>query len=82
MKFNVKKCHILSTRNKSQFFCSLDNEILKHVPNSRTSVSSSHQTSTRVAHTHITTSQKEPQDCRCIPYLSLFRSTLEYGSII
>ena len=33
MEFNAMKYHILSIRNKTQFFYSLNNEILKHVPN-------------------------------------------------
>ena len=33
MEFNAMKYQILSIRNKTQFFYSLNNEILKHVPN-------------------------------------------------
>ena len=33
MELSAKRCHILSIGNKTPFFYSLKNEILKHVPN-------------------------------------------------
>ena len=95
MEFNAKTCHILSIRNKTEFFYRLNNEILKHVPNNpHLGVQLS---SDLKWHTHINNITKRasstlgflrrnlrncPQDCRRTAYLSLVRSTLEYGSII
>ena len=31
MKFNAKKCYLLSTKSKSSFFYTIDNQILKQV---------------------------------------------------
>ena len=95
MEFSAKRCHILSIGNKTQFFYSLNNEILKHVPN--------HPSlgiqflSDLEWHTHTNNITKRanstlgflrrnlkncPQVCSHTAYLSPVRSTLEYESII
>ena len=96
MKFNAKKCYILRIRNKFNYlFYSLDNCILKNVPsNPYLGLEISHDLKWHSHVNNITSKasrtlgflqrnlQHCTKDCRRTAYLSLVRSTLEYGSII
>ena len=85
----------MSINNETHFFYSLNNEILKHVPNNP--YLGVQFSSDLKWHTHINNIIKRasstlgflrrnlrncPQDCRRIAYLSLVTSTIEYGSVI
>ena len=88
MKFNANKCHILSIRNKTQFFYSLKDEILKHVPNNPyigVQFSSDLNNINNITKRSSSTLgflrrnlRNCPQDCRRIAYLSLVTSTIEF----
>ena len=96
MRFNAKKCYILSIRTKFNYlFYSLDNCILKQV-------TSNPYLGLQISqdlkwHTHICNITNRAsstlgflqrnlkncsKECRKSAYLSLIRSTLEYGSIV
>ena len=95
MRFNAKKCYILSVRNKSSYFYNLNGHILKYVQNNPylgLIVSDDLKWNT-----HITSISKKASSmlgflrrnlkhcnlsCRKNAYISLVRSTLEYGAII
>ena len=95
MKFNAKKCYIMSIRNSSSFFYQLDNTILQQVdscPYLGVTISSDMSWST-----HITKVSKKanstlgflrrnlkhcPMECRRLAFISLVRSTLEYASVV
>ena len=95
MKFNAKKCYILSVRQKSTFFYELDQTILQQVnSNPYLGVTLSDDLTWE---THINNICKKAnstlgflkrnlrncaQDCRKLAYISLVRSSLEYGSIV
>ncbi|KAK6188521.1 hypothetical protein SNE40_004681 [Patella caerulea] len=95
MKFNAKKCYILSVQQKSSFFYELDNTILQQVnANPYLGLNISENLTWE---THISNICKKanstlgflkrnlkhcPQDCRKLAYISLVRSTLEYGAVI
>lgn len=95
MKFNAKKCYILSVRQKSNFFYQLDNHILQQVdsnPYLGVMISDDLQWKTHI--TKITKKANStlgflrrnlkycPKDCKRLAYISLVRSTLEYGSCV
>ena len=95
MRFNAKKCYIMSINNKSSHFYELDNHILKQVnenPYLGLTISddlkwSSHITKmTKKANSTMAFLRRNlrnfPEDCRKTAYLSLVRSILDYGSII
>ena len=95
MRFNAQKCYILSTKNKSQFFYSLDNVILKQVdqnPYLGVQISSDLKWTTHTCRICKKASSTLgflrrnlyncPQDCRRIAYITLVRSTLEYGAVV
>ncbi|KAK7103646.1 hypothetical protein V1264_018511 [Littorina saxatilis] len=95
MRFNAKKCYILSIRNKSSFFYNLDNHILQKVnSNPYLGVTFTDDLSWT---THINKIVKKanstlgllrrnlrscPQSCRRTAYVSLIRSTLEYSCLV
>lgn len=95
MRFNAKKCYILSVRQKSSRFYQLNNEILQEVssnPYLGITISDDLQWKT-----HITNIVKKanstlgflrrnlkycPVECKRLAYIALIRSTLEYGAIV
>ena len=95
MRFNAKKCYILSIRQKSSRFYQLDGEILQEVNSSPylgITISNDLQWKT-----HITNIVKKanstlgflrrnlkycPEECKRLSYIALVRSTLEYGAIV
>ena len=95
MRFNAKKCYILSFRQKSSRFYQLDGEILQEVNSSPylgITISNDLQWKT-----HITKIVKKaistlgflrrnlkycPEECKRLSYIALVRSTLEYGAIV
>ena len=96
MRFNAKKCYILRIRDKLNYlFYKLDNSILQNVPsNPYLGLEISNDLEW---HNHINNITRKasrtlgflqrnlkhcPQDCRKTAYLSLIRSTLEYGAIV
>ena len=95
MRFNAKKCYIMSINNRSTHFYSLNNHILKQVEENpylgltltENLKWSSHITKiTKKANSTIGFLRRNlkscPQDCRKSAYISLVRSVLDYGSII
>ena len=95
MRFNAKKCYLMSINQKSAHFYQLDGHILQQVPdNPYLGVTLSDDMKW---HSHINKISKKanstlgflkrnlkhcPQDSRRTAYLSLVRSTLEYSSIV
>ena len=96
MKFNAKKCYILRIRNKMNYlFYKLDNSILQQVtdnPYLGLQISQDLKWNTHIcniskkANSTLGFLQRNlkhcPKSCRLTAYLSLVRSTLEYGSIV
>ena len=95
MRFNAKKCYIISINKRSTHFYSLNNHILKQVEENpylglkltENLKWSSHITKiTKKANSTIGFLRRNlkscPQDCRKSAYISLVRSVLDYGSII
>ena len=92
MRFNAKKCYVMSIRNTSSHFYELDNTILQLVtsnPYLGITLSEDLQWSTHIQ--NITKKVNSalgflrrnlncPEECRKLAYISLVRSTLEYGS--
>ena len=95
MRFNAKKCNILSVKKKSDFRYQLDQEILQEVPNSPyLGVLLSNDMKWKP---HITNISKKasstlgflrrnlrysPRDCKRTAFLALVRSKLEYASVV
>ena len=95
MKFNAKKCYILSIRGKSNHFYSLDNTILQQVPsNPYLGITISEDLKWG---THIDNTTKKanstlgflrrnlrscPPSSRRSAYVSLIRPILEYGTVV
>ena len=95
MRFSVKKCYVLSIRQKSSRFYQLDGEILQEVNSSPylgITISNDLQWKT-----HITSIVKKanstlgflrrnlkycPEECKRLSYIALVRSTLECGAIV
>ena len=95
MRFNSKKCYILSVKNKSQHYYSLGGSILQRVQNnpylgiefSEDLKWSSHISKiTKKANSVIGFLRRNlshcPTACRRNAYLSLVRSVIEYGAIV
>ena len=95
MRFNAKKCYVMSIRNTSSHFYELDNTILQQVtsnPYLGITLSEDLQWSTHIQ--NITKKANStlgflrrnlkncPEECRKLAYISLVRSTLEYESSI
>ena len=95
MKFNAKKCYLLSSKTKTSYCYTVNNQILKQVrDNPYLGITISDNLKWR---THINNICKKanstlgslrrnlhhcPQPCRKNAYLALVRSKVEYGSII
>ena len=95
MRFNAKKCYIMSVRNMMSHFYQLDNTILQQVSsNPYLGLTISEDLTWK---THINNISKKanstlgfirrnlkncPFECRKLAYISLVRSTLEYGSVV
>ena len=95
MIFNAKKCYVMSIRNTSSHFYELDNTIRQQVtsnPYLGITLSEDIQWSTHIQNITIKTNstlgflhrslKNCPEECRKLAYISLVRSTLEYGSSI
>jgi len=95
MKFNAKKCYVMSINNRSTNFYQLDNRILQQVdenPYRGVTFTDNPKFGTHI--TKITNKASStlgflkrnlkhcPQFCRKTAYLSLVISTLEYSSIV
>ena len=95
MRFNAKKCYVMSIQNTSYHFYELDNTILQQVtsnPYLGITLSEDLQWSTHIQ--NITKKANStlgflrrnlknwPEECRKLAYISLVRSMLEYGSSI
>jgi len=95
MRFNTKKCYILSLRKKSQRFYNLNNHILEQVSSNPylglqiqedlkwkeqiTNVCNKASSTLGFLRRNL---QHCPKDCRKTAYIALVRSILEYGSVI
>ena len=95
MKFNAKKCYLLSTKSKSRHFYTINDQILKQVQdNPYLGITFSEDLKWK---THINNTSKKanstlgflrrnlrhcPLPCRKNAYLALVRFKLEYGSVV
>ena len=95
MRFNAKKCYLLSTKSKSRYFYTINDQILKQVQdNPYLGITFSEDLKWK---THINNTSKKanstlgflrrnlrhcPLPCRKNAYLALVRSKLEYGSVV
>lgn len=95
MRFNAKKCFILSIKTRSSFFYSLDQTILQQVPNnpylgillSEDLKWSTHISSTsKKANSTLGFIRRNlrhcPTNCKRNAYIALVRPLLEYGSVV
>ena len=95
MRFNAKKCYIMSINTKSTHFYQLDSHILQQVPeNPYLGVTKSEDLKWSLHISEITKKANPtlgflnsnlkhcPLNCRMTAYISLIRSTLEYSSVI
>ena len=95
MRFNAKKCYVLSTKSKSHFFYSLGDAILQHVdqnPYLGIQISADLKWSAHITYTCKRAGstlgflrrnlRNCPQECRRLAYITLVRSTLEYGAVV
>ena len=95
MRFDAKKCYLMSINQKSTHFYQLDDHILQQVPdNSYLGVTLSEDLKWNSHINKISNKANStlgflkrilkhcPQDSRRTAYLSLVRSTLEYSSIV
>ena len=95
MKFNAKKCYVLSSKNKSSHFYTIDNHILQQVQNNHylgITFSDDLKWKTQInnickkANSSLGFLRRNlyncPKSCRKNAYLALVRSKLEYGCII
>jgi hypothetical protein len=95
MRFNAKKCYIMSINNKSTNYYQLDNHILQQVQdNPYLGITISEDLKFNKHINKITNKASStlgflkrnlkhcPSSCRKTAYLSLVRSTLEYSSIV
>ena len=95
MRFNAQKCYILSTKSTSAYHYSLCSTILKHVdqnPYLGIQISSDLKWTTyfNVLYKRAGSTlgfirhnlRNSPQECRCLAYIALVRSTIEYGAVV
>lgn len=95
MKFNAKKCYIMSIKQKSSFFYQLDKHILEKVntnPYLGLTISDDLKWSSHINKIANKASctlgflrrnlRQCPQECKKLAYLAMVRSVLEYGSVI
>jgi hypothetical protein len=95
MRFNTKKCYILRIKNKSQRYYNLSGHILQQVQNNPylgLQISDDLKWTTHI--TNVTMKANVtlgflrrnikycPKDCKKTAYISLVRSTMEYGTIV
>ena len=95
MKFNAKKCYIMSFKQKSTHFYQLDNHILEQVqtnPYLGLNISDDLKWTSHIGKTTSKASctlgflrrnlRQCPQECKKLAYLAMVRSVLEYGAVI
>jgi len=95
MRFNAKKCYLLSIKNSSQNFYSLDNQVLKQVQeNPYLGVTLSDdlkwgpqvRKTTKKANSVLYFLRRNlkrcPKSCKQLAYVSLVRSVLDYAAIV
>jgi hypothetical protein len=95
MSFNATKCYILSVKKSTTYFYRLSNTILKEVENNPylgLSISNDLKWTNHINNICKKASstvgfirrnlKHSPANCRRTAYISLVRSTLEYGAII
>ncbi|KAK7089679.1 hypothetical protein V1264_024363 [Littorina saxatilis] len=95
MRFNAQKCYILSSRSKSSYLYSLDNVILQqvqHNPYLGVLLSADLNWSSHISNICCKAGSTVgflrrnlrncPQECRRLAYITLVRSTLEYGATV
>ena len=95
MKFNAKKCYIMSMRQKSSYFYQLDQHILEQVkthPYLGLNIFDDLKWSSHIGKITSKAScslgflrrnlRQCPQECKKLAYLAMVRSTLEYGCLI
>jgi hypothetical protein len=95
MKFNAKKCYIMSMRQKSSYFYQLDQHILEQVktnPYLGLNISDDLKWSSHISKITSKASctlgflrknlRQCPQECNKLAYLAMVRFTLEYGCLI
>jgi hypothetical protein len=95
MRFNAKECYILSIKNKSQHFYSLNRHILQQVQNNPylgLQISENLKSTTHIrnvakkANSTLGFLRRNlkycPQECKKTAYISLVQSTMVYGGII
>ena len=95
MRFNAKKCYVLSIKNSLEYMYELDNTILKSVPRNPYLGLMISEDLKWNAHINIICGKASStlgflrrnlrhcsRSCRKNAYLSLVRSTLEYGAIV
>ena len=95
MNFNTNKCHILSIRNKTQFFYSLSNETLEYVTTNPYLGNTIYND--LKWHSHISTITEKansilgflrrnvrrcPINSKRTAYIALVRAVLDYGAIV
>ena len=95
MRFNAKKCYVMSIKGKSSCLCNLDKTVLQQVtenPYLRILLSEDLGWSKHIAKTASKASstlgfvrrnlKNCPISCRKTAYIALVRSVLEYGSVV
>ena len=95
MRFNAKKCYVMSTKSNRPFFYQLGGQILQCVENSPylgIHLASNLKWSTHIAHACKKAGStlgflrrnlgNWPPECRRLAYLSLVRSSLDYGATV
>ena len=95
MRFNAKKCYIMSIKNKSNKFYTLNNHVLEQVQNNPylgLQISDDLKWNTHIgnvakkANSTLGFLRRNlrhcPKTCKKSAYISLVRSTMEYGAIV
>jgi hypothetical protein len=95
MKFNAKKCYILSVKSRSSHYYQLDNQILQKVPSSPYLGAQLNEDLTWSEHILRISKRANSSlgllrrnlrfcsiDCRKMAYVSLVRSLMEYSSVV
>ena len=95
MRFNAKKCYIMSINNKSSHFYELDKHILQQVPENPYLGITISEDLKWTSHINKISRQTNstlgfirrnlnhcPESCRKTAYLALIRSSLEYSSVV
>jgi hypothetical protein len=95
MRFNAKKCYILSMKKKSHHSYTLNNQILEQVPSNpylglqiaedlkwKEDINNTCKKTSSTLGFLMRNLQHCPRECRRTAYIALVRSIMEYGSII